>query len=116
VADRENRYEPKFFELFQKASDLNAGKYPSAKYTMIFHTISTEPGYNVGVMRGNAEINTEIQIVETANKNKVIARLTMNKALGRTFGGFDFDTGLRISEAYADGGKALGKYIKSKSH
>lgn len=115
VADRESRFEPKFYELFEKSSGITPGKFPSSKYTLVFHTVSTEPGYNVGIMRGNAEINSEIQIVETANKSKVVAKLTMSKALGRTFGGYDFDTGLRISEAYADGGKALGKYIKSNS-
>ncbi|MEP7107248.1 MAG: hypothetical protein ABI760_04685 [Ferruginibacter sp.] len=50
--------------------------------------------------------------METANKSKIIAIISVDNALGRTFGGYDYDTGLRIGEAYADAGKALGKYIK----
>ena len=65
----------------------------------------------MGVWRKNAELNGEVWIVETANKSNVIAKISVDKALGRTFGGYDFDTGGRIMEAYADAGKALGKYL-----
>lgn len=115
VSDRENRFEPKFNELFHDASGMIAGGSPKSKYTMIVHTVYTEPGFNVGVMRKNAKINLVIDIVETASRDKRVASLTVDKALGRTFGGFDFDTGLRISEAYADAGKALGKYIRKET-
>lgn len=115
VDDRSNRFEPKFNELFAKSSGITSGTSKNSKYTMIVKTTFTEPGYNIGVWRGNAEINAEITIVETADRKKVVAKIKMDKALGRTFGGYDFDTGLRIGEAYADGGKALGKFIKNKS-
>jgi hypothetical protein len=110
VDDRKNRFEPKFEELFTEYSDKSNSK--KAKYTLIFKTIFTEPGYNVGVMRKNAQINAIALIVETANPANVIAKISVDKALGRTFGGYDFDTGGRIAEAYADAGKALGKYLK----
>jgi hypothetical protein len=110
VNDRDARFEPKFIELFEKNSNMTASK--TAKYTIIFKTNFTEPGFNIGIMRKNAEINGEAWVVETANKNNVIAKMSVDKALGRTFGGYDFDTGERISEAYADAGKALGKFIK----
>ena len=110
VTDRNERFEPKFNELFEKSSGLSTSK--DAKYTLIFKTISTEPGFNIGITRKNAEINAEVLLVETANKDKVVAKATVQKAVGRTFGGYDFDTGERISEAYADAGKALGKYVK----
>lgn len=110
VSDRHARYEPKFIELFTKASGMPESK--SAKYTIIFKTKFTEPGFNIGIVRKNAKIDGEAVIVETANKKKVIAVISVDNALGRTFGGYDFDTGLRIGEAYADAGKALGKYIK----
>ncbi|KIC93132.1 hypothetical protein [Flavihumibacter solisilvae] len=113
VDDRGNRFEPKFNELFAKSSGITSGTSAGSKYTMIVKTVFTEPGYNVGVWRANAEINTEITIVETANRKKVVAKIKMDKAVGRLLG-FDYDTGLRISEAYGDGGKALGKFIKSK--
>jgi len=112
VSDRNARFEPKFNELFEKSSNLAISK--NAKYTLIFKTIFTEPGFNIAITRKNAEINADVWIVETANKDKVIAKATVQKAVGRTFGGYDFDTGERLSEAYADAGKALGKFIKDK--
>ena len=112
VNDRIDRFEPKFTELFEKSSKMGTSK--TAKYTLIFKTLTTEPGFNIGITRKNAEINAEVLVVETANRNKVIAKATVQKAVGRTFGGYDFDTGERLSEAYADAGKALGKFVKSK--
>ncbi len=112
VADRQYRFEPKFNELLEKSSDLSVKK--NSKYTLIFKTSFTEPGFNIGIMRKNAEMNGEAWIVETVNKSNVIARISVQRALGRTFGGYDFDTGERISEAYADAAKALGSFIKKQ--
>ncbi len=85
---------------------------PDAKYTLIFHTTSTEPGYNVYVSRKNAEIDAEVTIVLTADKSKKIATISVNNAPGRTFSGYDYATGDRIVECYAVAGKKLGKHIK----
>lgn len=114
-ADRAERFEPKFNLLFtDNSGGIKADKLPAAKYTLIFKTKFIEPGYNVGVWRKNASMDGEAWIVETANKDKVIAKITVDKAQGRVFGGFDFDTGLRIQEAYADAAKALAKFVKNK--
>lgn len=109
VEDRANRFEPQFIELFQKHSEraVNA----EAKYTLIFHTTRTEPGFNVGVMRVPARIDAEVTIVESANRDTVIARLTVANAPGQDAVGFDFDSGYRIQEAYAKSGKELGQLI-----
>lgn len=112
ISDRETRFEPKFNELFEKSSEMTTGG-KNAKYTLVFKTTFTEPGFNIGIMRKNAEINADVLIVETANKSNVIGKISVQKALGRTFGGYDFDTGERISECYADAGKALGKFVKN---
>lgn len=112
IADRKDRYEPQFTELFNKSSDgLTVGEYSSEKYTLIVKTTKTEPGYNIAISRKNAEIEGEILVVETANPGTVVLRMSFAKALGRSFGGYDYDTGFRIQEAYADLGKALGKYM-----
>lgn len=112
IADRKDRYEPQFAELFNKASDgVKVGDYASEKYTLIVKTTKTEPGFNIAITRKNAEIEGEILIVETANPGNVVLRMSFEKALGRSFGGYDYDTGFRIQEAYADLGKALGKYM-----
>jgi hypothetical protein len=110
VADRASRFEPKFIELFTESSGMTVKK--DAKYTLIFKTTSTEPGFNVVAFRKNAEIDAEVWIVETANRKNRIATLTVSNAPGRIFGGYDYDTGTRIAEAYAVSGKKLGKYIK----
>lgn len=113
--DRSERFEPKFNQLFtDNSGGITAGKFPAAKYTLIFKTKFIEPGYNVGVWRKNASMDGEAWIVETADKSKVIAKFTVDKAQGRVFGGFDFDTGLRIQETYADAAKALAKAIKKQ--
>jgi len=111
IADRTERYAPKFQELFNETSDFKVGDYPSEKYTLVVKTNKTEPGYNIQISRKNAEIAGEILVVETANPTKIVVKLSFDKALGRSFGGYDYDTGFRIQEAYADLGKALGKYM-----
>lgn len=115
IADRANRYEPKFIDLWTITSKKTISK--DAKYTVIFKTKSVEPGYNVagGMVafggRKNAEIDAEVWIVETANKSKKIAVLTVDNAPGGTWGGYDYDTGTRIAESYAKAAKSLCKYI-----
>jgi hypothetical protein len=113
VADRQYRFEPKFLELFDKYAEISVRK--DSKYTILFHTTFTEPGFNVGVIKRNAEINAEAWIVETANRGNVIAKITIQNSPGRSFWGNDYDTGERLAEAYAAAGKALGKFIKNKS-
>ncbi|WP_212002794.1 hypothetical protein [Chitinophaga sp. HK235] len=108
--DRKNRFEPKFEMLFNENSDIKAGRFPEAKYTLVFHTTFVEPGFNIGIMRKNAYIDAEVLIVETASK-KPVAKMSLDNAPGRIFGGFDFDTGVRIQEAYAVSGKKLAKSL-----
>ena len=111
IADRKNRFEPQFKELFAKYCDVMIGDYSSEKYTLIFKTTYTEPGYNVYVTRKNAEIDGEVWVVETANQANVLAKISVQNCPGRTFGGNDYDTGERIQESYATAGKGLGKFL-----
>ncbi len=110
VSDRKRIFEPKFLELFEKNSGMS--NKADAKYTMIFHTTSTEPGFNIYVTRKNAEIDATVTIVETADRSKKIAVIDVKNAPGRTYSGYDYATGERISECYAVAGKRLGKHIK----
>src|SRR5688572_19837366 len=109
--DRKNRFEPKFIELFEKYSKMKNTK--DSKYTLIFNTTRTEPGWvGVGIIRKNARIDGEAVIVETANRGNVIAKLAVINSPGYGGMGYDYDTGLRIQEAYAKSGKELGRTVK----
>lgn len=109
-ADRKDRFEPQFRELFAKHSSMSSvGE--GAKYGMIVKTVFTEPGWNVGVMRVPAFINLEVLFFELSAPDKIIAKVFMSKIPGRDAWGFDFDTGTRLQEAYAKGGKELGQLI-----
>lgn len=110
ITDRKMLFEPKFLDLFEKTSGMT--NKPDAKYTLIFHTTSTEPGFYIYVTKKNAEIDAEVTIVETADRSKKIAVISLKNAPGRTFSGNDWATGDRIAESYAISGKKLGKYIK----
>lgn len=112
VSDRKNRYEPHFFEQFNKQSGITGGSFPDAKYTIIVRVTRIEPGFNIPmVMQKNAENDTELILVETSNKGKALGKITATKALGRTYGGNDWDTGIRIEESFELLGKTFGKFL-----
>lgn len=110
VGDRKTRFEPSFKEKFEEYSKILIK--PNSKYTLIFKTTSTEPGYNIYIKRKNAEIDAEVTLVETANRDKPIAVISISNAPGRTYGGYDYETGVRIAESYEVSGKRLGIFIE----
>lgn len=115
VSDRESRFEPKFLELINKYSTADFKKEnESVKYTMIVHTVFTEPGFNIAIMKKPSDLRLEIRFVETDNREKVLCKLVTTGNIGQTFGYGDFDTGTRIAESYAKGGKGLGRYLAKK--
>jgi hypothetical protein len=117
IDDREFRFEPKFFELFNeygKNIDVMANDKGDGKYTLIINTYHTEPGFNVGVMRRPAHIHADLWLVETTNQEKVLGKMRMEKVPGRDAWGFDFDSGYRLQESYAVVGKILAKYLDKK--
>lgn len=114
--NRENRFQPKYEELFNKSvKDVTIGSFPDAKYTMIVHTTWTEPGYNIGVSKMPAYINATVSFVETG-KDAELANVTITKAPGSQFSGYDFDAGTRLSEAYAISGKRMGAWLMKNAY
>lgn len=112
--DREERYEPKFIESFNKRfkkQKIKVIKKP-ADYTIKIHTTKMYAGYNVGVWRHNAEINAVITIYETKNPSNVLVSGKIKKVQGAGAMGNDYNSGYRISECYAKLAKVLAKYIK----
>lgn len=117
INDREQRFEPKFEELlsaYTEKADCEFGQNLDSQYTLIFKTTFTEPGFNIGIVRKDAMIHAEVKFVETANPENVMAVITMENVPGRGAMGNDYDTGFRISEAYAKAGKELGNYLWKK--
>ncbi len=113
IADRKDRFEPQFRELFSKHAEISTVD-ENSPYVMIFKTTRTEPGWNVGVMRVPAFIDAQVIIAEAANRDNVIARIEIRNSPGRDVYGLDFETGVRLQEAYAKAGKALARFITSK--
>lgn len=115
--DREKRFEPQFDELFNKymeKSGVKASKdFSDAPIKAIVHTTFTEPGFNVGVVRRSAYIDAEIIFIDKKT-GKELGKLIVTNSPGRDAFGYDFDTGLRIQEAYAMLGKASSKFLLKK--
>jgi hypothetical protein len=114
--DRQERYAPRFEEemnlqFTKRGVNCKAGQGLDATYTVIFKTTFIEPGFNVGVARKNAYISGEAIFVETANPENVLTTVSIENSPGRDAFGYDFDTGLRIQEAYAKAGKELVYFI-----
>ncbi len=110
--DRETLYEPGFTKEFEKSGGIQPD--PKAKYTLIFKTTVTEPGFNIGFMRHSAEISGVAWIVDSGNKSRVIAKISVVNSPGGSFFENDYATDERIATAYSEAGRALGYFIKSK--
>ncbi|RPD98575.1 hypothetical protein EGM88_05115 [Aureibaculum marinum] len=118
-ADRENRYEPKFIESFNKRftdGEMKADKeMTEAKYTIKIHTTKLYAGYNVGVWRQNAEIDAVLTVYETENPSTVLWSGKYAKVQGYGAMGNDYNSGYRISECYAKLAKEFTKLLKKAS-
>ena len=119
--DRARVYENKFEDLFnrmlhERKVDMKLSPdAKDAKYTLILKTSFMEPGYNVWISRGNAYIDADAEIVETANRDKVVAKVAIRKSPGRTWQGDDYYESMRLGEAYAKAGKELGILVFKKA-
>jgi len=114
---RSQRFAPKFEELFNdylKPKNLQCDQAAAnAKYEMLIHTTFIEPGFNVGISSRPAFINAEVSFRETGS-DKNLAVITVQNCPGRDVMGMDFDTGYRLSEAYAKLGKSVANFILKK--
>ena len=113
TGNREDKYEPSFKERFSKFSAI-ATPSEGPDYTLIFKTVKTEPGYNIGIKSEPAYIDAEVWLVESKNKEKALAKITIMKSPGSAIFGNEFDTAARLTDAYAMAGMELGAFIKGK--
>ena len=117
--DRPGHYEPKFIELFNDVM-LSEGvtlteSVEATDYMMIVQTNFIEPGFNVGVARKSALINLVVEWVETDKPENVLATFTIDKSPGGLPFGGDYDSGVRVGEAYAKAAKYFAKYLLKKN-
>ncbi|MUH36811.1 hypothetical protein D9O36_13230 [Zobellia amurskyensis] len=116
-ADREDRYEPKFIESFNKRFDDGevSVSMDDAAYTMKIHSNKIYAGYNVGVVRKNAEIDATITVYETANPSNILLEGKYVDVQGYGAMGNDYNSGYRISECYAKLAKNIAGFIIKKA-
>jgi hypothetical protein len=117
-SDRPERYEPKFIESFNKRfkdGEIKVGMDMGADYTMKIHTTLMWAGYNVGIVRKNAKVEATVSVYKTGDPSKVIWSADYTKVEGGGAMGYDFDSGYRISEAYAKLAKEVAANIRKKA-
>ncbi len=114
--DRPDKYHPKFIESFNKRFDDNelSVSEDAAEYTMKIHTTKIYPGYNVGIVRHNAEIDATVIIYETGNENNILFSGSYRDVQGSGAMGYDYNSGYRISECYAKLAKNMAKEFNKK--
>ncbi len=116
TSDRDKRFQPMFegklndvLKKFDVKSQENA---ENATYTLLVHTVFTEPGFNAVVgPRKNANVTLMIDLVEKANPSTVLATIEMKNVQSSSMMGYDYDTGGRIQSAYDNAGEELGKFL-----
>lgn len=108
-----NVYPVNFIELFEKGTGIKCdANNTDEEYTIIVNTTFFEPGFNVGVVRRNAEVSVVVKVVKASEPEKVLAEVSAQNCPGRTVWGYDFDVASRVSEAYAKAGKEVAKVVK----
>lgn len=114
-SDRENYYEPRFIETFNDRYKDGLVKVDrdlgSAEYTMKIHTTFIYPGYNVGVVRKNSKLEVTLSVYKNDAPNDVIFEVDYTKIEGAGNGGYDFNSGQRIADAYIIFARALVKHM-----
>jgi hypothetical protein len=116
--NKEERYKPKFEELFNSSTKKKltiSQTAKDAKYKLIVKTLTLYPGYNIGISKAPAYVSFTFIVVETANPSKELSRTTVRNVVGATAMGYDFDAGSRLAESYAKAGKMYAKYIMKKA-
>ncbi len=117
--NREERFAPMFIESFNKRFKNNKVQVEqnnnAAKYVMKIHTTWMYAGYNVGIVRKNAEINVEVTVYEKANPSNILLKGTYKKVPGNGAFGNDYDEGFRMSHCYAKLAKNIAGYIRKKA-
>lgn len=114
VKDRETRFQPRFQDGFNNFCNLtgvnfNIDPASGSKVRIVVHTTFTEPGFNIYMSSKPASINAEVAFFDETGTQ--FALVTITNSPGSGIFEMDFDTGVRIQEAYASAGRALAVLI-----
>jgi len=110
--DKKTLFVEKFVLEFTKQNKMTISK--EAKYTLIFDTKALEPGYQIGISKQNAGVDGNVTIVETANREKKLVVLFVQRAEDSKWRGAAFDAASRIADAYYLDGQKVGKFLEKE--
>jgi len=113
-SDRENHFEPKFITSFNKRDEQKVNKdFDEATYIMKVVIDRSYNGWNVGVMRKPARIDATISIYSKADNSQVFS-VAYEDVRGADAMGYDFESHVRVAEAYAKLAKSFMRDLKKK--
>jgi hypothetical protein len=115
--NRSLRYHPKFEALLNKQlaggkTTLISGAHPDAPYTLVLKVQYLEPGWHVGIAARPALLTSEAVLVETRDRARTVATVSLINMVGMDAWGMAYDGSWRIQESYAKSGKELGSLIR----
>ncbi len=110
--DKKTLFAEKFVLGFTKQNKMTINN--EAKYTLIFNTKALEPGYQIGISKRNAGVDGNVTIVETANREKKLVVLFVQRAEDSKWRGAAFDARSRIGDAYYLDGQKVGKFMEKE--
>ena len=110
--DKKTLFVEKFVLGFTKQNKMTVNK--EAKYTLIFDTKALDPGYQVVISKQNAGVDGNVTLVETANRDKKLVVLFVQRAEDSKWRGAAIDAASRIGDAYYLDGQKVGKFIEKE--
>lgn len=118
---RDAVFEPEFIEAINQYNDKGltfSKNQKDAKYTMYVDVTYVKTGWNVGVMRQNAEIDLKVKFVETVSLNDGMqtgdALFKVIDVPGHGDMGYDFSVSQRLGASFELAGRSMGKYISKQ--
>lgn len=113
-ADREEHFEPKFVESFNKRGDWQASKdFDTAEYVLKVETTMLYHGWNVGVMRKAARLDAVISVYKRGDTTPLL-KVKYENIKGADAMGFDYGIHSRVAEGYAKLAKSFLADLKKK--
>ena len=113
-ADREEHFEPKFIESFNKRGDWKTGKdLDDAEHVIKVDVTMLSHGWNVGVMRKAARLDAVISVYKRG-EDKPLLSAKYENVKGADAMGFDYGIHSRVAEGFAKLAKSFLADVKKK--